>query len=172
MSSYAPINEFRNGQRSWLQRLFSFLLIGGFGAIVNIACFFIMYFYVLKTTSGFLAYIVSFVVATEISILANFIPNDRITFYHLPGRKRPWWARYLRFHMTSMGGIGLTLGVSSSLFHLLHIIVILAQAIALVSATGFNFIFHHIFTYRPARVKTIALRRDDTVATMSKGLTE
>lgn len=172
MSIYAPINKFRNRQLPWLQRLFSFLLIGGFASIVNIVCFFISYYFLLKTMNSYLTYYISFVFATEISIFANFIPNDRITFYHLPGRKRSWWARYLRFHVTSIGGIGLTFGVSSSLFHVLHIIVILAQAIALISAAGFNFIFHHIFTYRPTRVKTMVLRRDDTATKKSKDLTE
>jgi putative flippase GtrA len=90
---------------------------------------------------------VAFAIATEISILANFIPNDYLTFRHLPGHKRTWLARCARFHMTCVAGVALTLGISSGLF-LLSVPAWLAQAIALILVTAFNFTAHHLFTYR------------------------
>jgi putative flippase GtrA len=61
-------------------RLFSFLCIGGFGAIVNVLCFSSAYYPLLKVANSFLAYGIAFIVGTEVSIVSNFILNDRFTF--------------------------------------------------------------------------------------------
>lgn len=69
-------------------RLFSFLCIGGFGAVVNVLCFSGAYYPLLKVANSFIAYGIAFVVGTEISLVSNFILNDRLTFgnLHAPGR--------------------------------------------------------------------------------------
>ncbi len=138
-------------ERRWTGRLFSFLCIGGGSALINVFCFSIVYYRMEHLFNGFVAYMLAFLVATEISIIANFIPNDRITFRYLAGQHRSWRMRCLRFHMTSMSGTGVTLGFSFTLLHLFHVPAFLAQAAALVAATAFNFLFHHLFTYRDAR---------------------
>jgi len=142
------IDQITGGRADWFQRLFIYLLIGGCAAIVNLICFSIVYYHILRMASDPGRYLIAFTVATEISILANFIPNDYITFRYLPGHSRSWVARCLRFHVTCIGGTLLTLAISFSLLRLLHMEAILAQAIALIIATAFNFAFHHIFTYR------------------------
>jgi putative flippase GtrA len=144
----AMLDSVTGGHADWFQRLFSYLFIGGCAAIVNLICFVMVYYHILRTTSDPTRYLIAFTVATEISILANFIPNDYLTFRHLPGHARSWGARCLRFHVTCIGGTLVTLIISSSLLHLLHAPAILAQAVALIIATTFNFTFHHIFTYR------------------------
>jgi dolichol-phosphate mannosyltransferase len=126
-------------------RLFSFLCIGGFGAIVNLLCFSGVYYALLEATNSFMAYGMAFVVGTEVSIVSNFILNDRLTFGDFHARS--WQARCLRYHATSMGGVLLTFGSSFSLLHLLHVSALSAQATALIIATACNFVFHHVFTY-------------------------
>lgn len=126
-------------------QLFSFLCVGGFGAIVNIFCFSGVYYPLLEVTNSFIAYAIAFVVATEVSIVSNFILNDHFTFGDFHARS--WPARCLRYHVTSIGGVILTLGSSFSLLHLLHIPALPAQATALIIATAWNFVFHHVFTY-------------------------
>ena len=126
-------------------RLFSFLCIGGFGAIVNLLCFSGVYYPLLEIANSFVAYGMAFVVGTEVSIVSNFILNDRLTFGDLHARS--WQARCLRYHVTSIGGVLLTLGSSFALLHLLHVPALLAQATALIIATACNFVFHHVFTY-------------------------
>jgi dolichol-phosphate mannosyltransferase len=135
-------------QKGWGGRLFSFLCIGGFAALINLLCFSIVYYRMTQAINVLPAYVLAFLMATEVSIVANFIPNDRITFRNLPGQCRSWGTRCLRFHMTSIGGISLTLGFSFTFLHLFHILALLAQAAALLIATAFNFVFHHLFTYR------------------------
>jgi putative flippase GtrA len=129
-------------------RLFSFLLIGGIGAIINILCFTITYASLIRLTAALVAYFVAFFLATEISIMTNFVLNDSFTFRHLHGSDRSWQIRCLRFHATTIGGVVLTMSISFSLLHFLHVLALLSQAIALLVATSFNFAGHHIFTYR------------------------
>lgn len=142
-----------NGKAGFLQRLVSYLMVGGFAALVNLTCFYLMYDVVkLPLNDAYplqhlARYVIAFLTATEVSILANFIPNDRITFSHLPGHSRSWLTRCFRFHITCIAGTLLTLAISFSL-HLVHIPAIGAQAIALILVTAFNFTLHHVFTYR------------------------
>jgi putative flippase GtrA len=142
-----------NGKAGFLQRLATYLMVGGFAALVNLTTFYLMYDVVklpLNDAHPFqhlARYVIAFLTATEVSILANFIPNDRITFSHLPGHSRSWLTRCFRFHITCIAGTLLTLAISFSL-HLVHIPAIGAQAIALILVTAFNFTFHHLFTYR------------------------
>lgn len=141
------------GKAGWIQRLTTYLMVGGFAALVNLAMFALFYekWHLPVNDSVFAQhvarYMVAFVIATEISIMANFVPNDRITFSHLPGHSRSWVTRGLRFHLTCVAGTLLTLVISFSL-HLFKIHPVVAQAIALIIVTAFNFTMHHVFTYR------------------------
>ncbi|MBF6590979.1 MAG: GtrA family protein, partial [Ktedonobacterales bacterium] len=129
------------------QRLFSYLFIGGFAALVNLGVFWVMLYRITLPVDARLHYLIANLVAAEISIFANFIPNDRITFSHLPGHSRSWWARCGRFHITAIGGTTVTAIVSIAL-HAAGAPSIIAQASAILLALAFNFTFHHLFTYR------------------------
>ena len=139
------LHNHRDGNHEYIVRLFSFLCIGGFGAIVNLLCFSGVYYTLLQVSNSSIAYGMAFVVGTEVSIFSNFILNDRLTFGDLHARS--WQARCLRYHVTSAGGVLLTLGISFSLLHLLHIPALPAQAAALIIATVCNFLLHRFFTY-------------------------
>lgn len=140
-------------------RLFSFLCVGGLGALVNLLCFTAVYDALASPLGTQLAYLSSFLLATEVSILVNFVLNDRFTFHNLHNFQRSWPIRCLRFHVTSIAGVAVVLVISFSLLHFLHMRALFAQGIALLVATGFNFAGHHFFTYR-----RIDKRRTDEVA--------
>ena len=146
------------GKAGWVQRLFTYLMVGGFAALVNLAVFALFYEKIHLPLNDHvfvqhvLRYMIAFVIATEISIMANFIPNDRITFTHLPGHSRSWVKRALRFHLTCVAGTLLTLAISFSL-HLFLVQAVAAQAIALIVVTAFNFTMHHVFTYRRVHIE-------------------
>lgn len=146
------------GKAVWIQRLFTYLMVGGFAALVNLATFAFFYekfrlpFNDHVFAQHVARYMIAFLIATEVSIMANFIPNDRITFSHLPGHSRSWVTRALRFHLTCVAGTLLTLAISFSL-HLFSVQAVVAQAIALIVVTGFNFTMHHVFTYRHIHVE-------------------
>ena len=147
MLKQIPLND-RKETHEMFVRLISFLLVGGFGAVVNLACFSSIYYPMARSLNGLLAYVIAFAMATEASILVNFMLNDHITFRRLHDQHRSWRVRCMRFHITSIGGTLVTLGISFSFLHLMHVPPLLAQSAALVVATAFNFVLHHVYTYR------------------------
>ncbi len=136
------------GKAGVLQRAVSYLIVGGFAATVNLICLYILYDVIQMPLGTTTHYVVAFIIAAEISILANFIPNDRITFSHLPGHARSWWQRCWRFHSTAIAGTLITFVISLGLKLELHLHTVIAQSIAIIIALVFNFTFHHIWTYR------------------------
>lgn len=137
------------GRAEWIQRLFSYLFVGGIAAIINLITLQLTLNLLAPATFPYrLHYAIAFIVATEVSIMANFIPNDRITFSHLPGHSRTWIQRCARFHVTCTGGVIVTFLVSSLLHLVFNVPALASQAVALIVATAFNFTFHHLFTYR------------------------
>lgn len=143
------VDEKTKGRAGWLQRFISYLFFGGLAALVNLAAFYIMFYHVLAPLKpDVVRNILSYIVAAELSILANFIPNDRFTFNTLPGAHRPWIQRCLRFHMTTAIGSLLTFLIELTLSSFTHTPPILAEAVATLLVLIYNFSFHHIFTYR------------------------
>lgn len=134
------------GRAGVIQRLFTYLMIGGTAALVNLSVFAIFeHFGSLKTLT--LYTVVGYFSAYEISILANFIPNDYFTFRFLPGHQRSWLARCLRFHVTSLSGVAVTFVLSWIFYHPFDLPLLIAQALALILAVFYNFTAHHLFTY-------------------------
>ena len=142
------VDRVTHGKAGMLQRLFSYLFIGGCAALVNLAVLRIFYYNIHWPANDAVRFVWASAWAYEISIFANFVPNDYITFRHLAGHQRSWLARCLRFHITSIGGILVTFAIAGGLKFLFGVDAFIAQAIALLIAVFFNFTFHHIFTYR------------------------
>lgn len=145
------VDEKTNGRAGWLQRFISYLFFGGLAALVNLLVFYVMYYHLLAgftLTHSTLSNVFSYIAAAELSIIANFIPNDRFTFNTLPGAQRPWLQRCARFHMTTVVGSLLTFIIELSLSTFTHTQPIIAEAIATLLVLIYNFSFHHIFTYR------------------------
>ena len=141
----ALTDHLTRGRAGLIQRLATYLVIGGTAAVVNLAI--LATFFHFGSDKVVWYWLLANIVAYELSILANFIPNDYFTFRHLAGHQRSWWARCVRFHITSLSGVAVTFVISAVLFHLLGLPALVAQAIALVIATAYNFTVHHLFTY-------------------------
>lgn len=144
------VDTITHGRAGLLQRLMSYLFFGGVAALTNLLVLYLMYYHVLASFHNypFVQNTLSYIVAAEISILVNFIPNDHFTFRSLPGARRPWIQRCLRFHLTAIVGSVLTYLIEISLSSFLHIETVRAEAIATIIVLIYNFSFHHIFTYR------------------------
>jgi putative flippase GtrA len=164
------VDTITNGKAGVLQRLFSFLLVGGVCALINLVIFTLLYYKLshpgtslrsifthpsllfahdtANITNSSAIYAVAFIISAEISILANFLINDRTTFRHIRGVYQVWQTRCMRFHITAIGGTVVTLLISFTLLHVVGLSALISQAIAIIIATAFNFIFHHLFTYR------------------------
>jgi len=149
------VDSITHGRAGQFQRLFSFVFIGGVASLVNLGVFAIVMGLKMPPAIGDTAhYAIAFLCASEISILANFIPNDYFTFRFLPGHKRSWSARCLRYHMTAASGTLLTYLISFALSQGAHVHYLLAQAISILIVLFYNFTAHHFFTYR--RLNTAA----------------
>lgn len=143
------VDDVTHGKAGLCQRFFTFAFIGGLAALVNMGVFAaIMYGIKSPASEEWLQNAIASVLAAEISIMANFIPNDYFTFRGLDGHSRSWSARCLRFHITSIGGSVLTYLIETGLHFLGHVPALAAQAVALILVLFYNFSFHHLFTYR------------------------
>src|SRR5579884_3828750 len=87
------IDVLSGGRAGWVQRFFMFAFIGGCAALVNMIVFYIVYDVIALPVHEALHNVIAEVCAAELSILANFIPNDYFTFRRLPGHSRSWLAR-------------------------------------------------------------------------------
>ena len=141
------VDDLTHGRAGLAQRFFSFACIGGFAACVNLAVFYIVDHFVKLPVNDIVHNAIAFVLASEISLIANFIPNDYFTFRQMAG-DRSWGARCVRFHITSLSGTALTYLIQFSLNFFFHVPSFFAQACALIIVLFYNFTFHHLFTYR------------------------
>ncbi len=141
----ALTDRLTHGHAGLIQRLASYLVIGGTAALVNLSILAIFFHFGSEKILWY--WLLANAVAYELSILANFIPNDYFTFRRLAGHQRSWWARCTRFHITSLSGVAVTFAISALLFHVVGLAALVAQAIALIIATAYNFTVHHLFTY-------------------------
>ncbi len=157
------VDTLTHGRAGLLQRFSTFVVIGGFAAIVNLVVFYLAFYHIHFPASvgSVLPNIVASILAAEISIMTNFALNDHFTFRYLPGRSRSWLTRCVRFQVTSIGGTILTFliefGLTSFAYTFLmrsgarslaHFSAFMAQAVALILVLFYNFAFHHLFTYR------------------------
>ena len=144
------VDTLTHGRAGLLQRFSSFVVIGGFAAVINLVVFDLAFYHIHFPASigTVIPNITASALAAEISIMANFILNDHFTFRYLPGRNRSWPARCARFQMTSVTGSILTFLIEFGFSSFAHIPAIVAQAVALILVLFYNFAFHHLFTYR------------------------
>src|SRR6185437_1621206 len=96
----ARAEEITHGKAGVLQRAFTYVFIGGIAAVINLITLYLVYNVLALPLASNLHWLIGFLVAAEVSTMANFVLNDRITFSHLPGHARSWGARCLRFHST------------------------------------------------------------------------
>ncbi|MBO0782889.1 MAG: GtrA family protein, partial [Ktedonobacteraceae bacterium] len=77
------VDRVSGGRAAWVQRFFSFAFIGGCAAIVNMIVYAVVMYGIKIPVSPIIHNAIAFLLAAEISIMANFIPNDYVTFRHL-----------------------------------------------------------------------------------------
>ncbi len=155
----AIVDELTGGHAGLVQRFFAFAFIGGFAACINLIVFYAMDHVVKLPVNDMAHNAIAFVVASEISLLANFIPNDYFTFRRM-ARNRSWGVRCARFHVTALSGVVLTYLLQFCFNFFFHVPAFFAQAMAIFLVLFYNFTFHHLFTYRhqkPVLERTVSL---------------
>ncbi|MBA3827196.1 MAG: GtrA family protein [Ktedonobacterales bacterium] len=151
-AAYAMVDAKTGGRAAEVLRLVTFLAVGGSASLLNLACVW-SFDRLLHPTSGLAIFLV-LAAATEISLLANFLLNDRFTFRTMVGEHRTFVQRGVRFHGPAMVGFGLTLLISNLAHHVAHLTLTTSQGVAILIVTVVNFLMHRHWTYRevhPAR---------------------
>jgi putative flippase GtrA len=162
-SFHAWLNRATGGRAAKIMPLLSFLVIGGSASVVNLVIVFLFDFIDRTGHNEPIHHFIYAAIATEISLLYNFMLNDRFTFRALIDQRRTWLQRCIRFHGPASVGFTLTLALSTVFLlilpkHLAHSSVI-AQAMAIVIVTAVNFTMHRFWTYRPKKGATVAPAR-------------
>jgi putative flippase GtrA len=119
-------------ERADLTQALRFCCVGLSGVAVNFA------FLTLFTEFGHLHYVLSAALATEIAILSNFALNHSWTFRSSHGAS-PLLKTLGKFNAVALGGLAISVGALWWLTHSLALHYLVANVLAIVSATTWNF---------------------------------
>jgi len=120
-------------------RFWKFSLVGLSGVLVN------SIIYVILVKSGF-SVSFAFVTATIVAMLNNFIWNNRFTWKHIKSDKL--WFRIAKFTVVSLTGLCISSLSVSAAHHWLGFHYMLAGFSGIVVSTGWNFVFHNMWTFK------------------------
>lgn len=123
-------------------RMSRYAVIGGFGAVVNVAL-------VWALTHGGLAYLPAAVVAAEVTIVMNFLLQERFVFRDLRGERFGVWGRFWHSFLFNNVETALRLPVLALLVSTGHIAAVPATALTLLLAFVVRFTYMARVVYRP-----------------------
>ncbi|HEY9664176.1 MAG TPA: GtrA family protein, partial [Allocoleopsis sp.] len=133
-----------------LGRFIRFALVGVSGLVVDMGMLYLLYDVVgLRLTR-------SAILAAELAIVNNFIWNDRWTFRDLASQqraKRQVVKRFLKFNLVCLAGVVLKIILLNILFNGLYLNAYLANLIAILLVTLWNFWINLKLSWRVTQVK-------------------
>lgn len=117
-----------------LKRFIKYCIIGAIGILINTSVLFIL------TTFG-IFYIISSVIAHEISIIINFIMNDRWTFKDLTisNRSHSFFIRAIHYNWTRVSGVLLSISLLYILTEFTSINYIISNMISIMIGVGWGY---------------------------------
>ncbi|MHC3000561.1 glycosyltransferase [Microbacterium sp. HJ5] len=121
-----------------------FAVIGGLGAIVNIAI-------VWALTAVGVDYIVAAVVAAETTIIGNFLLMERFVFHDMRDAASSGWARFAKSFGFNNAEALIRIPIMALLVESWHISAVLATGLTLVVAFFVRFVFHSLVVYAPRK---------------------
>jgi dolichol-phosphate mannosyltransferase len=121
-------------------RMSRFAAVGAFGTVLNLAIMAVL------LATG-VHYLPAAIVATELTILSNFLMQERLVFRDMRG-ERPYWQRLLGFFGFNNIETLVRIPVLILLVEMLHIPGVLAQAVTLAVAFLVRFAFTSRVLYR------------------------
>ena len=124
-----------------MPRVLKFGVVGGSGLVVD--TFFLWFF----TEIVGLYYLVSSPLATELSILSNFMLNNSWTFRRSSGRSE-LFPRMLKFHVTSVAGFVIKFTVLLGLTRLTDLHYLIANVAGVLVAFAWNYAINVHWTWR------------------------
>jgi dolichol-phosphate mannosyltransferase len=135
-------------------RMTRFAAVGALGTVVNLLVMALLLHGVFEIN-----YVVAAVVAAEISILHNFVLQERYVFRDLRGGVHSWRDRLTRHLLFNNAEALVRLPFLILLVETVHVSAVLAQAVTLAIAFVARFLFASRVVYRPRRVTRAARHR-------------
>ena len=123
-------------------RMSRFAIIGGFGALANIAIVWLL----LQLGA---AYLVAAIAAAELTIVMNFLLQERFVFADLRHEGKGPWRRFAHSFAFNNIETALRLPVLALLVSTMHVAAVPATALTLLVAFVARFTFHSRVVYRP-----------------------
>ncbi|WP_439591350.1 glycosyltransferase [Microbacterium sp.] len=136
-----------------------FAIIGGLGALANLAIMWAL------TQMG-VNYIVAAIIAAEITIVGNFLLQERFVFRDMKGDASGVWARFAKSFSFNNAEAVIRIPLIAVLVNSFHISSVIAAAITLVVAFFVRFLFHSLVVYAPRK----ATPKSSRVRTIVEGL--
>lgn len=125
-------------------RMSAFALVGGFGAVLN-----------LLIMAGLVAidvnYLIAAIIASELTIISNFLILDYVVFADLRRAAGPMWLRFAKSFTFNNVEAALRMPILWWLVSQVHISSVIAAGLTLVLAFVARFVYHALVVYAPAR---------------------
>lgn len=121
-----------------------FAIIGGLGAVANVAI-------VWALTRLDVDYIVAAIVAAEVTIVANFLLQERFVFQDMRGAASKGWVRFAKSFAFNNVEALIRIPIIALMVESWHFSAVVATAITLVVAFFVRFVFHSLVVYAPRK---------------------
>ena len=121
-----------------------FAVIGGLGAVVNIAI-------VWALTNLGVDYILAAIVAAEVTIIGNFLLQERFVFHDMRESASSVWLRFAKSFTFNNAEALVRIPIVAVMVSTGHVSAVLATAITLVIAFFVRFVFHSLVVYAPRK---------------------
>jgi dolichol-phosphate mannosyltransferase len=124
-----------------------FAVIGGLGAIANVAI-------VWALSQLGVNYIAAAIIASEATIIGNFLLQERFVFQDMKGEASGVWARFAKSFTFNNAELLIRIPIVALMVSGGHISVVIATAITLFVAFIVRFVFHSLVVYAPRKPGT------------------
>ncbi len=140
------LNIYSIVQKKEVRRFVKFCLVGASGVLVNM--FFLWFF----TEKVKLYYLLSSLLAIEISLLSNFVLNDLWT-WHDRGKegKTEYFKRMLQYHISSSAAILTNFSLLWILTGIFHVYYLISNVFGILCGTFLNFFLNDRWTFKQER---------------------
>ncbi|GAA1664037.1 glycosyltransferase family 2 protein [Microbacterium lacus] len=121
-----------------------FAVIGGLGALANVAL-------VWALTHLGVNYLIAAIVASEVTIIGNFLLQERFVFHDMKGAASGVWSRFAKSFTFNNAELLIRIPIVALMVNTGHISAVIATAITLVVAFIVRFVFHSLVVYAPRK---------------------
>lgn len=130
-----------------------FALIGGVGAVANVAI-------VWALTSIGVDYLIAAIVAAELTIIGNFLLQERFVFLDMRSDAAGVWSRFAKSFSFNNVELLVRIPVVAFMVNSGHFTAVVATAITLLIAFVVRFVFHSLVVYAPRKTNGTSAVRD------------